>query len=133
MLGALFSGALFAIGHHCFYQALAGADVSSDSIHILGSRISRQEASIAIGTALAFLVKACLVFAITVAYSQVLWRTITANIAAPTLATVDKIWSAITNLLVLFDLPLWLKYPILLLLATAAWCVFCAADPAINL
>ena len=117
------SGVLFATGHHLFYQRLAGTAVSTDNFNLLGSSISRQEASVAIGTALAFVTKACLVFAISLAFIQVLWREISARNAAPTLATIDNIWSAIANLLVLFNLPLWLKYPLLLLMATAAWYV----------
>lgn len=119
MLGALLAGVLFAVGHHLFYQGLDGT-VASD-VSIFGSDLSRQQASIAIGTALAFLVKACLVYAVTVAYIQIFWKGAKAPNAAPTLSTLDDLACAIDNLLVLFKIRVWATYYVLLLVATVAW------------
>lgn len=75
MMGALLAGVLFAVGHHLFYQVLAGKTArTATRFSFLGLDISRQEASIAIGTALAFLTKGCLVYAVVAAYIQAFWK-----------------------------------------------------------
>lgn len=119
MLGSLIAGILFAVGHHLFYQRLNGTPAST--ISVLGSDISRQQTSIAIGTAFAFLVKACLVYAVTVAYVQVFWKEAKAPTASHTLSSLDDLSCAIDNLLVMCKIPMWLSYWLLLLIATVTW------------
>lgn len=125
MLGALITGVLLAAGHHLFYESLHGtpAPTLTASYRILGAKISRQETNTAVGTAFAFLVKASLAFAISIAFVQVFWRTArrpdTKN--GPTLASLDLIYSALDNIFVFIYVSTWWKYPVLLLIALAAW------------
>ena len=124
MLGALIAGIAFAAGHHLFYRRLNGRTVSTGSF--LGwSSVSEQEANIAIGTAFAYLVKACIGYAISVAFIQAFWREagVRRQARGAILADLDWIFSALDDMLSLFNFPLWLKYPTLLLTATSAWCV----------
>ena len=121
MLSALIAGVLFAIGHHLFYCSIANTEAGSTSLNVLGSSVSRQATSIAIGTAFAFLVKLCLVYAVAVAYVQVFWYDMKTGNPKPTLATLDATFSGTRQLLVLFNYVLWMRYPILLLVALTAW------------
>jgi hypothetical protein len=63
MAALLAIGTLLAVGHHLFYNSLAG--------HPVG-KISQQWAT-RYGTAFTFLVKACLVSAVSTAYTQHIW------------------------------------------------------------
>ena len=119
MLGALAVGILFAGGHHLFYQSLHGSPVSTASF--FGSPISKQEANTAIGTLFAFLVKACLVFAMSVAFTQLFWKETQASHRLPTLARLDSVHVAFDNILTLLNIRIWWNYPLLLLIATSAW------------
>lgn len=125
MLGALVAGIVFAAGHHCYYKSLDGEPASNTAFTLFGSAISTQETSTAIGTAFAFLVKASLVLAISVAFIQVFWMVSRvdggAKQLAPTLAQLDLAISAMDNMLMLFHLPTCGRYPLLLLLALTAW------------
>ncbi|CAH0047351.1 unnamed protein product [Clonostachys solani] len=77
MVSCLIIGALLALGHHLFYQSLAGESVSSDgTFAAFGASISKQQTNTSIGTAISFLVKAFLVAAVSMAYIQVFWRAI---------------------------------------------------------
>lgn len=119
MLGALAGGSIFAVTHHLFYYFLDGKN--ADQSYSI-SNVSSQEISIALGTALAFLVKACLVFAVSVAFVQVFWRTINAITAvSPTLGCASSAYSASSNPFVLFNMRTWRHYPVLLFLASIAW------------
>ena len=120
MLGALAGGILFVGGHHLFYRHLEGSPVSTGSF--FGSVVSKQEMTIAIGTAFAFLVKASLVISMSVAFAQLFWREATASGSFPTFASLDSIHSAFNNIFTLLDPRTWLRYPLLLLIATTAWC-----------
>lgn len=123
MLGYLIAGALFATGHHLFYLRLNGTEVSTTPY--LGLPVSHQEVSIAIGTAFAFLAKAALVLAMSLAYVQLFWHEAKPprSRKAPTLGALDWTYSALDNLLVFFNLPLWWRVPSLQLLAAAVWYV----------
>ena len=123
MTGAIVAGGLFAIGHHLFYQSLAGQPVSDGTF--LYSAVSKQQVNIAIGTALAFLVKACLVFAIGVAFIQLFWSAShTFNAArTPTLSRLDSTYGAQHNLWTVLNPALWWRHPLLLAVAAIAWYV----------
>ena len=123
MLGALITGILFAVGHHVFYQSLDKTPVSTNAFTLFGSTISTQEANIAVGTALAFLVKASLGLAISIAFVQIFWQSARAHNGAqpPTLGQLDSAFCAMDNIFTMFNLRLWWKYPLLLLLALMAW------------
>lgn len=125
MLAALLVGACFALGHHFFYDTLNGKEVPSGSYSVSkrSSGITRQEINIAIGTAFAFAVKACLAFAVSTAYVQLFWRALIAPspTKAYTLKSIDKAYSVLHNATLLADLSCWIRFPLLLVLALAAW------------
>lgn len=122
MLGAWIAGALFAAGHHLFYQYLDGKPASAAGFYLMGSSISDQEVNTAIGTAFAYVVKAFLVFAMSTAFVQVFWKEAMARNAAPrTLAKLDATFSAFYNVHALFNVPVWFRFPVLLALAGTAW------------
>lgn len=119
MLGSLITGILFAIGHHCFYQNLDGT-VASESF-ILGS-ISYQQANIAIGTALAFIVKSFLVLAVVTAFIQVFWKASSEGqrVSANTIRQLDVVYSVLNNVFALAHVKIWLNCLTLLALSTIA-------------
>lgn len=119
MLGALAAGILLAAGHHLFYSHLEGQAVSTTSV--LGSSVTQQELNIAIGTAFAYLVKSCLLSAMAVAFVQLFWREARYAVEAPTLEKLDDMYSAFFNVAGLLSVPLWMKYPLLVLVAVLAW------------
>lgn len=118
---ALIAGTLFAVGHHIFYNSLDGQPAPNDNYNILGSHVSTQQVNIAGGTALAFLVKACLVTAIAAAYAQVFWRAMLHRNPEVTLGRLDTTFSAISNIHHLFKMWIWWRYPVLFSLALIAW------------
>ena len=123
MFGGVIAGTLLAIGHHLFYRILNNQPVSDGAF--LNSPVSRQQANIAIGTALAFLVKACLVFAIALAFVQIFWTAVhtSSSVNPVRLGQLDSGYAALGNFWALFNLLLWWRYPILLLIASMAWYV----------
>ena len=106
---AFVTGALAAIGHHLFYRSLAGtpAPDPSDRYTLYNRHLSKQEANIIGGTALAFMVKAALGTAISVAYVQLFWKTLLQSRKRSTLSMVDTIFSASANTLSLLRLWTW--------------------------
>ena len=122
MLATFIAGTLLATGHHLFYQRLDGTEAPTGDYDIASSHYSKQQLNIQIGTAFAFLVKASLVFSISIAYVQVFWsRFCSLRQVRPTLRRIDTAFSALGNLLALFNFRVWLWDPILLSLATLAW------------
>jgi hypothetical protein len=123
MFGAFVAGALLAAGHHLFYESLNGQPVSDGAF--LDSPVSKQQANIAIGTALAFLVKACLAFSVSLAFVQVFWSVSHARgmIKPPTMERLDLAYGSLDNFWVLFNVVLWWRYPTLLAIASMAWYV----------
>ena len=121
MLSALAAGILFASGHHLFYRSLDGQPVSHGAL--FGSSISKQEANVSIGLAFAFLVKACLVFSMSVAFVQHFWREAKAPHPRhlPTLAKLDSLHSAFNNVWTLVDVRVWVRSPLPFLIAALAW------------
>jgi hypothetical protein len=95
---ALIAGTLFAVGHHIFYNSLDGQPAPNDNYSILGSHVSTQQVNIAGGTALAFLVKACLVTAIGAAYAQLFWRAVLRRTPEVTLERLDTTYLAVSNI-----------------------------------
>ena len=123
MLGGLLAGIVFALAHHLFYNSLEGkAALGGRDYRFLGTDVSQQQTNIAIGTAFAFLSKASLVWAASVAYVQLFWRNLVSQKrAAPTLGRLDSIAHATDNFLILLNVKLWWSYSFMLLLATTAW------------
>lgn len=122
-LGSLIAGLAFMLAHHLFYQSLHGNVVSDHPP--FGFEVSQQQLNVAVGTAFAFLAKACLVIAISVAFVQIFWHAISAQCmeAAPTLERIDALHSALDNAFEMFNLRLWLMQPLLMTVAGLAWLV----------
>lgn len=147
-LTALIVGVLLANGHHIFLplvirqytgsardclirfhkplanrtpDSLAGTHASGPDYSIFGSNISQQQANVAGGTAFAFLVKAMRVYAATIAFLQYLWRHATSTKRAMTLQRLESLGHATDNVFVLFNLRLWRRHVVVLLLATSTW------------
>jgi hypothetical protein len=121
LVSSLFAGIALALGHHFLYQTLAGTTVHDTSRDIIGYGISSQQMNIAAGTALAFLVKVCLVLSVTIAYTQVFWKAI--GHRETRIDTIDIIDSALGNIFMFLKVRVWWKYPLLLSLALSVWSV----------
>lgn len=123
MLAGLGVGVLFAAGHHLFYSSLDGRPVSNGAL--FGSSISKQQFNISVGLAFAFLVKACLVFSMSVAFVQLFWREAKAPQPSrlPTLKRLNALYGAFSNVWSLVDVRVWLRSPLPFLVAALAWFV----------
>ena len=123
MLAALTAGILLALGHHLFYRRLNGTETPTDDLRFGSLSYSKQQLNIQVGTAFAFLVKASLVVSVSIAYAQVFWGAFPRSYHGkpPTLSNVDTAFSALGNVLALFNFPVWLRNPVLLSLATLTW------------
>ncbi|KAK3675115.1 hypothetical protein LTR78_005049 [Recurvomyces mirabilis] len=121
MLLALTCGALLATGHHLFYLSLAGEVAPTGSYNLAGATVSKQQFNTAAGTAFAFLVKAMLALAVTVAYTQTFWRALQVSHKGLKLPSIDTMHGVLANAADLFKVHVWWKRPLLLLLAIIAW------------
>jgi hypothetical protein len=120
MLSALITGALFAIAHHLFYDSLHGRAVPSGRFSPdIG--LSRQQTNIAIGTALAFAFKTCVVTATSSACVQLFWTRVAIESCGFKLKSINTAYSATGNFFKLFYLSEWRRFPLLFILALVAW------------
>lgn len=118
---AFATGILLALGHHLFYQHLAGSAVPAGDYNAPLVGVSKQQFNIAVGTAFAFLVKSMLSLAVTASYTQVFWRTLgTAKRGIP-VDKVDTIFSLVQNILGLFRVSAWHRYWLLICMAWIFW------------
>lgn len=120
---ASFTGVLLATGHHLFYSNLAGSNAPTGAYNIGGTDISKQQFNTAVGTTFAFLVKASLTLAVSIAYTQAFWHSAKGSQKGRQLSTLDTMYSALSNILNFFQVHVWVKYPLLLLLAVIVWSV----------
>lgn len=122
-VGSLTAALAFMVAHHLFYRSLQGTSVSDDAP--FGFEVSQQQVNIAIGTAFAFLAKACMVIAISVAFVQIFWHGINARSmdAAPTLERIDAVYTSMDNAFEMFNFRTWVAHPELMLVAGLAWFV----------
>ncbi|KAI1312018.1 hypothetical protein F5Y03DRAFT_262214 [Xylaria venustula] len=120
MIGAWLGGILIALGHHLYYFHLDGtaADVNQQ---ILGVEITSQQFTNAVGTSFTFIVRALLVYASTIAYLQLFWRAARQPTKQNTLGDLDSMFSVLSNLFNLGRVSVWLKQPLLLLVALVSW------------
>ena len=121
MVGALLLGLLFAVGHHLFYSSLAGTRPPIAIYKVAGSSFSGQELNTAVGTTFALLVRSCLVLAISLSYIQLVWYAVKSSGRELTVADMDKVTSALGNLLVVFNVFAWWRWPLVLLTAAVSW------------
>ena len=119
---SLLVGTAFAVGHHLFYWNLDGDTAQNDNVYVLGTSVSRQQLNIAGGTAFAFIVKAALTTAVSIAYVQLLWRNLTRSSSqAATLCTFNNLFAVFNNGFLLGKVWIWWRYPLLFCLAATAW------------
>ncbi len=110
MITWLVLGVATALGHHFFYVWLDGRLVQSKM---------EQEWFGRIGTGLAFLTNAFLSATSTIAYTQLLWRTLRSKTVS--IGGVDALFSATTNAWNLVNLELWRRGPLLGVVAAILW------------
>lgn len=126
MVGTYASGLFSALGHHFFYEHLNGT-VAHDNNNMPNSTVLEQwstdgqKFNITIGTALAFLVSASLGAAVSTAYTQVAWQSIKQQ--SRMMGTIDAIFAILGSPLAFFNALLWLRLPVLTLLAVTFWYV----------
>ena len=126
-LGSLVDGILLAVGHHLFYNSLNGTTPSLLVYNFAGSQISGQALNLAIGTTFAFLVRSCLAFAMSLSCVQLAWYTIKRSSRDYTILDIDRVTSALSNLLVVLNVFAWIKWPLMLLAALLSW--YSPSDP----
>ena len=123
MLGAFSTGVVSAAIHHLFYSGLAGTEVPEHNF--LSSNVSRQQMNFALGTALAFLTKAALVYSMLIAYVQIFWRATAHSDSATPLKTLDSLYSAGRSIPAFCAFRAWRSSSCLLLVAAIAWYETC--------
>ena len=123
MLSALLAGFGLALGHHFFYASLEHEPVPTGSYFMAGRNLTKQQFNNLAGIAFTFLVKIFLTTAMSTAYVQILWRSITNASRHRTLAELDWANASLTNIFQLFNLGFGWKDPFLVLLALLFWYV----------
>jgi len=121
MLAALISGLLLAVVHHIFYANLNHHAVTTGSYSLNSMTMSKQQFNIAVGTALALLVRTSFSVAVTVAYTQVFWRSMRHSNQQPALAELDWAASGLDNVFQLFNFKRGWRRPSLVLLGLVFW------------
>jgi hypothetical protein len=86
-----------------------------------GTRLRRAAFNLAIGTTFAFLVRSCLAFVMSLSYIQLAWYTIKRSSRDYTIPDIDKVTSALSNVLVVLNAFTWTKWPLMLLVALLSW------------
>ncbi|KAF7191967.1 hypothetical protein HII31_06612 [Pseudocercospora fuligena] len=112
-------GLILAIGHHLLYASLDGQIASDGRYNIAGWNVSRQQLATSGGTALAFLVKAALVFCVSTAYAQILWRALTR--AEYPIESLDNMFAALQDLVAAASTFKIYRVPLLSILTTISW------------
>ncbi|KAJ5827485.1 hypothetical protein N7447_004248 [Penicillium robsamsonii] len=112
MVGLVFAGAMFSMGHHLYYQSLDGARVNS---------VDQQTWAIRIGTGFAFLIKSFFVSAVGIAAVQVMWATLRRKFV--NLRGIDGMFSILSSPLALLTPDLWMCAKTLILLAIMSWLI----------
>jgi hypothetical protein len=125
MLAAFIAGVLLAAGHHLFYNHLAGKPVAAGDYQLGQVEVSKQQVNIALGTTFAFLVKAALASAATIAYAQVVWAAIQGR--ETRLSAIDSMFSILRDISSFFSGPVW-RHPLLVLLALTVWYASLSAE-----
>ncbi|KAL8685418.1 MAG: hypothetical protein Q9218_007774 [Villophora microphyllina] len=118
IIASFICGTLFALGHHLFYASLdhKHASTSSDLYSVLGMHISDQQFNTAVGTAFAFMVRACLMLSISLAYFQIfIWTVKNHGTKGTKLGDLDVMADVLHDFLSLASLRTWRRRPWLLL------------------
>ncbi|KAJ5383175.1 hypothetical protein N7517_001086 [Penicillium concentricum] len=112
MVGLVFAGAMFSMGHHLYYQSLDSTRVNS---------VDQQTWAIRIGTGFAFLIKSFLVSAVGIAAVQVMWATLRRKFVK--LRGIDGMFAVLSSPLALLTPDLWMCAKTLILLAIMSWLI----------
>lgn len=118
---ALVVGFLLALGHHFFYFSLDGEPVSTESYHLAGKTLPKQQFNTSVGIGFALLVRTFLSIAVSTAYVQLFWRSIRTAKQSPRLAELDWASSGVNNILGIVNFKFWWKYSALVALAIVFW------------
>jgi len=110
MITWLLAGIAVALGHHFLYSWLDGRLVQSKD---------EQEWYGRLGTGFAFLTKTLLTAASTLAYTQLLWRTLRST--AVTVSGVDALFGVTANAWNLFNTELWRRGYLPAVVAVVLW------------
>lgn len=121
MVGSLVVGVLFAVGHHFFYDSRGGTVPPQSMYRVAGLNISGQALNLAIGTTFAFLARSSLTLAMALSYTQLAWYAVKRSSRRSTVSDIDDVTSALRNLLVIFNIFAWIKWPLMLLIALLSW------------
>ncbi|PMD60549.1 uncharacterized protein K444DRAFT_629480 [Hyaloscypha bicolor E] len=111
MVVLLTSGTLLAVGHHLYYNSLAGQPVGKTS----------QQWATRFGTAFTFLVKACLVSAVSTAYIQHIW--VMFRQKSMSIGALDATFSATTDPFSFLSIEMLKRVKIGALLALLTWTI----------
>ncbi|KAJ5436849.1 hypothetical protein N7445_007734 [Penicillium cf. griseofulvum] len=112
MVALVFSGAMFSMGHHLYYQSLDNTRVNS---------VDQQTWAIRIGTGFAFLIKSFFVSAIGIAGVQQMWATLRRKFVK--IRGIDGMFAVLTSPLALLTLDLWMCAKTLVLLSIMSWLI----------
>lgn len=118
---ALILGVLFSLGHHIFYQSLAGTQAFNNEYDFYVTKVSPQQLNTSVGTAFAFLVNFTLVAAISTGYIQLFWRSMIYLRKDVSLDALDTTFSALGNIFAIFKIKTWYRHPFLFLVACCCW------------
>ena len=111
MLLSLLAGVALTVGHHFFYARFDGLQVDNVSMS--------QTWIIRIGTGFAFVVKTLLVVATSIAFVQQQWLALSHR--SFKIRQIDTLTSVLSNALLFCESRIWLRFPLLTLLAGIAW------------
>ena len=118
---ALTIGSLSALGHDLFYTSLDRDAVATDSYHIAGKGLPKQQFNSTVGVAFALLFKTSMSIAVSTGYAQFFWKRVGTAKRSPTLAELDWASSMIDNILKFFYFRYWRKHLTLVALAILFW------------
>lgn len=113
ILVALAAGLGFSLAHHFMGSYLHLKPVEDVSVYVSQAWITR------FGTAFAFVVKTTLAISIGTAYIQRQWMRF--HLQSFKTAEVDLLTGLLGNAFSLFSSPVWLRHPMLTLLAVVSW------------
>jgi len=124
IVGSFLAGLALALGHHFFYESLAGQPVSDDEYYQLLNK--------GIGTALAYLVRAALVISIGSTYWQIFWAAL--HRTTLRVSTVDSLAGILGAINEFLDFSIFSASPLLVALAVVSWLMpFVAIVPPVTL
>ncbi|KAK8115739.1 hypothetical protein PG984_012241 [Apiospora sp. TS-2023a] len=103
----LLAGIAFAVGHHMYYKSLDGQPATD------------QAKKLRYGTFMAFLTKACLIWAVTIALRQRIWNTLQSK--SLSLQGVDSLFAIADDPMATLDWKTSMNARVVILLASIAW------------